>query len=110
MAKLTNSSKANIGITSGVVSIVLGGGSVVLFMVYLIVTIFASIGLGTYEKGTPQWVEQSALGRQYETISYIFLALSIVLFVLGIVLLVVFIKKKRQIKKAQTADINTEAK
>lgn len=110
MAKLTNSSKANIGITSGVVSIVLGGGSVVLFMVYLIVTIFASIGLGTYEKGTLQWVEQNALVRQYETISYIFLALSIVLLVLGIVLLVVFIKKKRQIKKAQTADINTEAK
>ena len=110
MAKLTDNSKTNIGITSGVFSIVLGGGSVVVFMVYFIVAIFASIGLGACEKGTQQWLEQNALVRQYETISYIFLALSIVLIVLGIVLLVVFIRKKRQLKKAQKAEINTEAK
>lgn len=95
MAKMTDNSKIKIGITSGVVSLVFGGGSVVPFMIYFIAAIFASIGLGTYEKGTPQWLEQNALVRQYETISYIFLALSIVLIVLGIVLLVVFIRKKR---------------
>ena len=110
MAKMTEDSKTNIGIICGIVSLILGGGCFVPFVIYFVVTIFASIGLGAYEKGTSQWIEQNALVRQYELISCIFLALSIILIVLGIVLLVVFIRKKRQFKKARMAQINTEEK
>lgn len=107
MKKKSDGTKLNLGIAGGVVSLVLGGGSVVGFLVFLVVTVFAAVGLAAYQEGTEAWAKQNAVVQHYEFLAYLFAALSVVFVVLGIVLLVVFIKKKRDLKKKA---INTEEK
>ncbi len=99
--------KLNLGIVGGVLSLILGGGSVIGFLVFLIVAVFAAIGLSTYQEGTEAWIKQNAVVQNYEFLAYLFAALAVVFVVLGIVLLVVFIKKKKNLKKQA---INTEEK
>ncbi len=107
MKQKSENTKSTVGIVSGVLSLILGGGSLVGFFVFLIVAVFAAIGLAGQKEGTEAWAEQNAIVSRYEIISYILGALAIVFVALGIVLLVISIRKKRQLKKQK---INTEVK
>lgn len=107
MNQKSEHTKSTVGIVSGVISLILGGGSLVGFFVFLIVTVFAALGLAGTKEGTDAWVEQNARVSRYEIVTYLLAALAIVFVVLGIVLLVIFIRKKRQLKKQE---INTVVK
>ncbi len=96
MKKLTNKGKSNAGIIGGVASLLCGGGSLVGCLVFLIVTVFAAMGLGGYDKGSEAYLAQEALVHRYEFLTYFFGILAAVLFILGIVLLVIFIRKRKK--------------
>ncbi len=107
MKQTNEGKKSTIGIVSGILSLILGGGSLVGCLVFLIVTVFAAIGLAATKEGTEAWTTQNALVNRYEFLAYLFGAIAVVFVALGIVLLVIFIKKKRNLKNET---VNTEEK
>lgn len=94
--------KINGGIVGSIVSIIFGSGGIVAGLIFLIVTVFAAIGLAAYEKGSEAWEAQNKIVMRYEILAYVFGIFGIILLVLGIVLLIVFLRKKHMLKKKET--------
>lgn len=96
MGKMTEKGKSNAGIIFGVLSLICGGGSLVGGVIFAIATVFAGMGLGAYEKGSEGYLAQQALVNFYQMITYILGFLALVLVILGIVLLVIFIRRRKK--------------